>query len=539
MSVRDRRPNIRVAFVEPENRLRLFFYTSNEAKFAQAFFVFQRNGIVLSYFKSKVDPYSEDYGAGKSALLERAITEVTRSVGSSSLFFVEDTSLRIDGLSTTHDDFPGLRVKEWFASTTFEELDLQLRNRALGRNAVVSSDIALHLPGLTRPIFFSATTEGTVAESPPSFAESVQYPWLTPHSFNGWFIPRNATKPLGEMSVDESWQFDFRVRALEKLIDRIEEYSAILNVPAQSYTKRHAMRARNQLPLFASPTLVIVGPPCAGKTTFGEYASREFGLRFIEASSVMRMFRQRDEGADIVTMNDFDFARHVLTMNGADVVARRVVELFGSDMEIGFVISGFRTIEELDFIRSRFPDTKVVLVDARERTRFQRCLARGRSQHMTIQSFRNAGKEQESLGLLRVAEDFSDLRITNEGTIEQFQQQITSVVTGMSHNGVPGVTTHVRPRHQSIHNQLYRSLAVLEQAGRPLTCDEIEQMTEDMGIVVLANNANKVLKRTPGLARRLELDGTRIRYELLNGGRAYLRYLRSRMIQEGEIHQTV
>ena len=133
----------------------LFFYTSNLAKFLQARVVFARSGLVLQHFRSKTDPYNEDYSAGKEVLLERAIQEIVSSVGASSLFFVEDTSLRLESLSTSSDDFPGLTVKEWFAQATFGELDRSLREKGNDRRAVIKSDIALHVPGLIHPCFFT------------------------------------------------------------------------------------------------------------------------------------------------------------------------------------------------------------------------------------------------------------------------------------------------------------------------------------------------------------------------------------------------
>jgi hypothetical protein len=92
------RPTPREVFLNKEKQLSVFFYTSNLPKFLQARFVFARSGLVLQHFRSKTDPYNEDYSVGKEVLLERAIQEIVSSVGASSLFFVEDTSLRLESL---------------------------------------------------------------------------------------------------------------------------------------------------------------------------------------------------------------------------------------------------------------------------------------------------------------------------------------------------------------------------------------------------------------------------------------------------------
>ena len=122
-----------------------------------------------------------------------------------------------------------------------------------------------------------------------------------------------------------------------------------------------------------------------------------------------------------------------------------------------------------------------------------------------------------------MAEEFADMRVVNEASLEEYHQRIDTILSGRSGESAQGVSTKIHPRHPAMENQLYRCLDVLENAGRPLTCDEIEALTRKSGKAIRHNNANKVLKRVPELARRLELEGTRVRYEILNPGRAYIR----------------
>jgi hypothetical protein len=68
---------------------------------------------------------------------------------------------------------------------------------------------------------------------------------------------------------------------------------------------------------------------------------------------------------------------------------------------------------------------------------------------------------------------------------------------------------------------------MLEAAGCPLTCEEIEEASRGSGKAIRHNNANKVLKMVPELARRLDADDLRVRYEILNPGRAYIRMMNS------------
>jgi adenylate kinase family enzyme len=432
-------------------------------------------------------------------------------------------------VSTITEDVPGLSVKEWFAQTSFEELDRVLKSRGNDRRATVKSDIALHLPGLPHPAFSHGETTGVVAEAPPTFEENSQYPWLTPKSFNGWFIPIGCEKRLGEMSLEESWEFDFRIRCLETVIERLEEYTAVLNVPSVYYVRRTLADSAQQLKFSAfEPTgtaLMVVGHTCAGKTTFGEYAAPSHNLLFIEASRILQM---TEDKAGIADPTPFIAAKNALESMGPDVVARQIIELYGNQLDGGFVITGFRTIEEVELVRNHFPHVRVVLVEASERTRFQRMIERVRTpQIRTLEEFRKLDKQQRSFGLLRVAEEFANVRIVNEGSLDDYHRGIDAILGGCAEESVQGVSTRVHPRHRAEENQLYRCLEVLESAGRPLTCDEIEAMTRSAGKAVRHNNANKVLKRAPELARRLELKGTRVRYEIQNPGRAYIRLMKA------------
>lgn len=521
------RPTPRQIFLTKEKQLQTFFYTSNLAKYLHARVVFDRSGLILHHFRSKQDPYSEDYSKGKTALLARAIQEILSTVGSGSVFFVEDTSLRIDALSNASEDIPGLAVKEWFQETSFALLDEELKKRGNNRRAQIQSDIALHLPGLVEPVYFHGRTDGVVADSPPDFEENPHYPWLTPASFNGWFVPEGGIKRLGEMSLEESWAYDFRTRALEQLISRLEQYTAILNLSPQAHTSRPTADVNDQFTLFSPPVagnvLIVVGHTCAGKTTFGEHAHVSHQLAFIEASSVLRMIEREHT---VVEADDFTAAKRTLETYGPDVVARKILTLYMNQLELGAVITGFRTIEEVEVIRKEFPSAKLILIEASDRTRFQRLLERVRTPGVrTLDGFKRVDEQQWSFGLLRAAEDFANVKIVNEGTLNEYHQKIDAVISGET-NGLSAVSTNLRPRHGVEENQMFRCLLALGDAARPLSCDEIEEITGRSGRKILHNNANKVLKRVPELAKRLEVEGIRVRYEITNAGRAYVRIMR-------------
>lgn len=81
--------------LEYDRILNVFFYTSNTDKLLQARLLFVRHGYELRHFKGKREPYDEDYALGTNLLLTEAIEQVNEEFAVRSIFFVEDTSLRV------------------------------------------------------------------------------------------------------------------------------------------------------------------------------------------------------------------------------------------------------------------------------------------------------------------------------------------------------------------------------------------------------------------------------------------------------------
>lgn len=265
-----------------DKKIRVYFYTSNIDKYMQARLIFSRFGYDLQITKSNYEPYEENYQAGTRGLLRNAVGQLTGEQRKQTCFFIEDTSLRIDALSDM-EDYPGVRVKEWFSSINFEELDTNLKKLGRGRGVCVKSDIAFYMPGLSEPIYCYGETRGTVCESRPNFRTNPIYPWLSAESFNGWFVPEGSNKRLGEMEFEESLNYDFRAKSISCLIEKIDALNAALNLSPAYYStsKEKGVNPKNfQFSLFRlqGVTIVVYGPKCAGKSTLGDYLVKKGGV---------------------------------------------------------------------------------------------------------------------------------------------------------------------------------------------------------------------------------------------------------------------
>jgi inosine/xanthosine triphosphate pyrophosphatase family protein/dephospho-CoA kinase len=498
--------------------LRVFFYTSNADKLIQARLIFARHGYQLHHYRSQNEPYDEDYSAGTSGLLTKALQQVSQDFERRSVFFVEDTSLRIEVLSDA-DDYPGVRAKEWFAESTFEDVDSQLKMRGSDRRATVKSDIALWLPTLSRPIFFHGETSGVIAEDAPKFEASAQYPWLTPDTFNGWLIPDGANKRLGEMEFEDSLSYDFRAKSLSLLIGNLEELNAALNLTQRHYYVRRLAESENSpriqlslLPRDRTEVLIVVGHKCAGKSTLSDFlVGQRTGVLHLEGSTILRRIAAEHD----VSINNSQEVVDFVNIHGWDIVAKRASEIISREGAELNIITGMRTVEELLWLRSTFPDSRIVLVEADQRTRFERHIRRARPEDVnTFHDFLRMDEEQMSFGAVRVGHEVADIVIRNDGDLQPYFRKIEEI-TGQA----------TLPERQSSPTELHRSLRALRQIGRAATCDEIALVTSDQGSAVRRYNTNRALKAVPEFAQRVEKRSELLKYRLTGRSTALLKLL--------------
>jgi inosine/xanthosine triphosphate pyrophosphatase family protein/dephospho-CoA kinase len=505
--------------------LSVFFYTSSTDKLLQARIIFVRSGYELRHYQAKSEPYDEDYSGDSEQLLTKAIRQVNAEFGIRSIFFVEDTSVRIEALSETND-FPGLATKEWFSETSFDELNSQIRLRGGNRLAVVKSDIALYLPTISRPLFFHGETRGQVAETAPAFEASEQYPWLTPATFNGWFVPEGARRRLGEMEFEESLLYDFRAKSLHALLLRLEELNAALNIGPSFYTKRQRTSGNSiQLPLLIDEhqqdILLVIGYKCAGKTTLADHVACLEGVKVYEASSVLRTLAVENER----TISSSSDAHAFLSEFGLEAVGVRLSEYLCHSGSRTNIVTGLRTPEEILVLKMAFPNARVVLIEADPRVRFERHIRRARDPDVkTYRQFLDADEEQNRFGVMRVASELADVIIRNDSQLGTFSKRIDDVLFNPGRTG----RRDGQPRRSTnldVASELHRCLAALARIGRTATCQEISDATGTGVRRVRRYNTNRALKGAPEFADRITKSGTPLSYRVTKRGRVLLQLL--------------
>ena len=131
----------------------IVFITSNQTKLAHARHLCKGYDVNILHYKKLFYGvgYTEPRLFDRDKLLEEsfndAIERWRKNVSNyrEKLFFIEDTSVRIDALSDENNEVPGVDVKYWMQSHNFSQLDAELMKRGNNRNVSVSSHIILFL----------------------------------------------------------------------------------------------------------------------------------------------------------------------------------------------------------------------------------------------------------------------------------------------------------------------------------------------------------------------------------------------------------
>ena len=134
--------------------LDLTFFTSNPIKLAHARYLAEGLPLTIKGFRQRT--YHADYneprlstsGAILEASYRSAVAQMEKAGLSldSHFFFLEDTSVRVDSLSTGDEDIPGVDIKYWMQAQTFPKLDAELKSKGGNRSATVRSHVLLHIP---------------------------------------------------------------------------------------------------------------------------------------------------------------------------------------------------------------------------------------------------------------------------------------------------------------------------------------------------------------------------------------------------------
>ena len=177
--------------------------------------------------------------------------------------------------------------------------------------------------------------------------------------------------------------------------------------------------------------IAILGMPGAGKGIASE-AARRLGLEVLVLGDVIREETER-RGLEPTPENVGNVMLQVRRDEGPAVVVRRLVPKIEASGSQTLIVEGIRSEDEVQELRSKY-EVVTVGIHASPKTRFQRLLARGRSDDpKTWNTFYERDSRELNVGLCRVIA-LADILLLNEGTIEELQSSFRAAMRKLNEN---------------------------------------------------------------------------------------------------------
>lgn len=386
------------------------FITSNPTKLSHARHLCREYDInILQYKKFFYGKgYNEPRIFDREILLKESINDAIKrwqknvSNSGKRLFFIEDTSVRIEALSEEGNEIPGVDIKYWMQEYSFSKLDDELKKRGNNRNVTVSSHLILFLSDdikiVTESekdyIIFSSKSDGKIVIKEQSFETQILYPWLDNKSFNKWFVPDEFEVPISMLNITDADKVDFRKGAFNQMFAFLQKYNAIQNIQKKPIIPR----------INFNPLYVVCGPTCAGKSTIGKLLLEEYDYYHIEASDFMSLKYFETHGTKFIVDKNI-YAAELLKINPLIVVESTINYIQSKKLFDNFIVTGFRTSNEVSSFIKVFSmqDIKLIYIDAELQTRYSRWVNRQRdSVEYTLEKFVRINSLQEEMGLLDI-----------------------------------------------------------------------------------------------------------------------------------------
>lgn len=389
--------------------MKLYFITSSRAKLANAKHLCKGEGINIVPHKKLFYGfgYTEPRIQIREQLLEESIeSAITRwkkfvRKKDDTFFFIEDTSVKITALSNEQEEIPGVDVKYWMRTMTFDELDAKLKEGGNDRSARVMSHVILYIPSRVRQqigcdkeyMLFKSYTDGHIIAKEHEIQTNILYPWLDNKTFNKWFVPEGEELPMSLLSIEKADQHDFRRGAIEQMMDFLKANKLI------------KLESNPISPRLFTERFLFCGETCAGKSTAGRYMLEKYGLYHIEASDFMGVIYHETCGRD-TTINKHEFASKLLAKEPT-IIAEQVVQyIMSKGLEDHFVVTGFRNNEEIDLFTKYFAiaDENSFYIDASKDTRYERWVLRQRDPNIayTQDEFTRINELQNGMGVCAI-----------------------------------------------------------------------------------------------------------------------------------------
>ena len=504
------------------------FVTSNQTKLAHArylcrdFHVNILNYKKLYYGVSYEEPRIYDRKQLLTASFYDAAERWKKNVSGSNdrLFFIEDTSVKIDALSDDENEIPGVDVKYWMRTMSFEKLDSDLKSRGNDRRCSVTSHLILFLTEKLKIkmdakddyIIFKSTSNGYITDREYVFETNILYPWLDNKTFNKWFVPQGCKIPVSMLDIAEADAGDFRKEAFNKMLTFLIDNGAI----------EYKQQTTNQLSLQFYDSFIVCGRTCSGKSTIGQTLVDDYGYYHIEASEFMTHKRLETHGSKS-KVDKHRFAAKMLEVDPVFVVNRLIEYMHENRIYDRFVITGFRTKEEIEAFRekSHIERLHLVFIDSCIDERFKRWKLRQREvDNYTEERFKEIDAVQEGMGIGEIENMPGMVTVPNntDGVMSVFKQFRYMFLHGQKREIISINKIKLRNSKISLERAVLISLALEYQknCSKSYTTTEISRLVNKYFKLVKRNknNVSRYFNQSFYLYYEVKFENQKNRYKI-------------------------
>lgn len=174
----------------------------------------------------------------------------------------------------------------------------------------------------------------------------------------------------------------------------------------------------------------FVGLPASGKTEAAKVAQK-LGIPVIRMGDVVRK-EVRRRGLDITEENVGKVANDIRARGGMGAVAERCIPLIKAMDDDTVVVDGLRGEAEVEVYKKTFKSQfALIAIIASQKNRFARALARKRNDDIVDWEGFKQKDDRELRWGLKEAMKMADVLIDNNGTLEEFRENVGAVLEGI------------------------------------------------------------------------------------------------------------
>lgn len=173
----------------------------------------------------------------------------------------------------------------------------------------------------------------------------------------------------------------------------------------------------------------VVGLPASGKGEFSKIAA-DTGIPVIVMGDMIRA-EVKKAGLEPTDTNFGATANRLRAEGGMDAIAALCVPEVKKQNAPLVLVDGIRGDAEVRLFRKQFPAFTLISIDSSFEKRLDRIRARGRSDDFVLpESLRNRDEREKTWGLMNALAE-ADIKIKNEGSLEEFSTEVISVLASL------------------------------------------------------------------------------------------------------------